>query len=356
MTAVATLLPSSQDFKAHVLQRFFQDVHQFERDNYSHRRFSYDGVDRSQQFDLRKHVLYLDWFIHRSQELYRTYTILEDDESRRLLIDLIRYRLSGHLHVRINAHVEQLKGESQRLAATFVGTPSTVKATGMFGPLMHFDQEWNGERYVVDSTSGGLNYLLVFRQYFFERDGIRIAPETGDHVIDGGACMGDSMVIFSKAVGPTGKVYAFDPLQNHLDVCRFNAEQQPFANMVLFGAGLSDRKVDAPPVRMAEISPGFRVDGAPVPLCRIDDLASDGRVERIDFIKMDIEGSEMAALRGALASIRSYRPKLAISIYHKPDDLFEICNFLHDQQLGYRFFIDHYAIYDEETVLYGIPR
>lgn len=348
------MLRSSQEFKAHVLQRFFQDVHKIEQDNYSYRRFSYDGVDRSNIFDIGKHVAYLEWFIRNCDQLYRTYGVLADEESRRLFIDLIRYRLSGHLHVRINARVAGLAEEALRFAESFVGTPSKLKATGMFGPLMHFEDDWKGEHYVVDSTNGGLNYLLVFRQYFFERDGIRIAPEPGDHVIDGGACMGDSMVIFSKAVGPAGRVYSFDPLQNHLDVCRHNADQQPFANMLLFGCGLSDRRVDANPVRLPEVSPGFRVDGATVPLCRIDDLAMDGRIEQIDFIKMDIEGSEMAALRGALASIHAYRPKLAISIYHKPDDFFEICNFLHDQQLGYRFFIEHYAIYDEETVLFAL--
>ncbi len=348
------MLSSSQAFKMHVLQRFFQDVHQIERDNYSHRRFSYDGVDRSNVFDIGRHVTFLDWFMSNCDEIYRAYTLLGDDESRRLYVDFIRYRLSGHLHVRINACVASLANEAQRFAESFVGTPSTLGASGMFGTLLHFDQEWNGERYVVDSIKDGLNYLLVFRQYFFERNGLRILPEPGDHVIDGGACLGDSMVVFSKMVGPSGRVYAFDPVQQHVDISRHNAEQQSYRNMQLFGYGLSDRNVEVPPVSLAEYDHGFKSHRMSVPLCRIDDLVIDGRIERIDFIKMDVEGSEMAALRGALASLKAYRPKLAISIYHKPNDLFEICSFLHDQQLGYRFFIDHYTIYDEETVLYAI--
>ncbi len=46
--------------------------------------------------------------------------------------------------------------------------------------------------------------------------------------------------------------------------------------------------------------------------------------ERVTFIKMDIEGSEANALRGAEKIIRTYKPKLAISVYHKKDDLWTI--------------------------------
>ena len=52
----------------------------------------------------------------------------------------------------------------------------------------------------------------------------------------------------------------------------------------------------------------------------IDRICQKLKVERVDFIKMDIEGAEIQAVVGALASIRMYRPKLAIATYHRSFD------------------------------------
>ncbi|WP_149539635.1 hypothetical protein [Siccirubricoccus phaeus] len=52
-------------------------------------------------------------------------------------------------------------------------------------------------------------------------------------------------------------------------------------------------------------------------------------------------------------ALRSCRPRLAISFCHQPEDLFAIPLWLHGLGLGYRFFLDRYTIFDEETVLYA---
>ena len=77
---------------------------------------------------------------------------------------------------------------------------------------------------------------------------------------------------------------------------------------------------------------------------------------RVDFIKMDIEGAEYPALRGAEQTIRSFRPKLAISIYHQISDFVDIPRFLHGLNLDYDFYVEHHTIYQNETVLFAIPR
>ena len=105
------------------------------------------------------------------------------------------------------------------------------------------------------------------------------------------------------------------------------------------------------------VNPGFRLpytkhDNA-FPVRTIDSLVASKDVSRIDFLKMDIEGSELAALQGAEKTLRQFKPKLAISIYHKFSDFFEIPLFLQSLSLGYRFYVDHYTIHAEETVLYA---
>jgi FkbM family methyltransferase len=57
-----------------------------------------------------------------------------------------------------------------------------------------------------------------------------------------------------------------------------------------------------------------------VPLTTIDKLVGDLRLDRVDFIKMDIEGAEQRALAGARKTLAKYKPRLAIAGYHMPDD------------------------------------
>jgi hypothetical protein len=85
----------------------------------------------------------------------------------------------------------------------------------------------------------------------------------------------------------------------------------------------------------------------------IDDLVESKGISRVDFIKMDIEGSELKALQGALNTIKRDRPKMAICIYHRLVDFVDIPEFILSLNLGYSFYIRHYTIYDEETILYA---
>jgi len=76
----------------------------------------------------------------------------------------------------------------------------------------------------------------------------------------------------------------------------------------------------------------------------------------INYIKMDIEGAELNALQGAHQIIKRSTPHLAICIYHKPKDLWEIGLWIHQNFSGkYSFYIRTYAEQTFETVLYCVP-
>lgn len=75
--------------------------------------------------------------------------------------------------------------------------------------------------------------------------------------------------------------------------------------------------------------------------------------ERVTFIKMDIEGAELAALRGAAHIIKEQKPKLAISVYHRPEDIIEIPGLILGLRPDYRLYIRHYSLLLNETVLYA---
>lgn len=72
------------------------------------------------------------------------------------------------------------------------------------------------------------------------------------------------------------------------------------------------------------------------------------------FIKMDVEGSEMASLIGAQQTIRKYRPKLAICVYHKPQDIIDIPAYILELVPDYKLYLRHYLTCPWETVLYAV--
>ena len=73
-------------------------------------------------------------------------------------------------------------------------------------------------------------------------------------------------------------------------------------------------------------------------------------------MKMDAEGAELAILRGAERFISMVRPKLAVSVYHKPADLWELPQFIGALDLNYDFYLRHYSQSITDTVVYAVPK
>jgi hypothetical protein len=84
---------------------------------------------------------------------------------------------------------------------------------------------------------------------------------------------------------------------------------------------------------------------------RIDDFFN----EEITFIKFDIEGAELSALKGAYNTIQKYKPKLAVCIYHLPNDLWEIILYIKKQFPFYDFSVRTHQYDGLDFVLYAIP-
>lgn len=76
---------------------------------------------------------------------------------------------------------------------------------------------------------------------------------------------------------------------------------------------------------------------------------------RVSFIKMDIEGAELHALYGAKRIICEQKPKLAISVYHKPQDIISLPDFILSLNPSYKLYLRHYTLVQWDTVLYAVP-
>ena len=72
------------------------------------------------------------------------------------------------------------------------------------------------------------------------------------------------------------------------------------------------------------------------------------------MIKLDIEGAELEALKGARETILRHKPKLAICIYNKPEDMIDIPLYIKELVPEYKLYVRHYTNTNDETVLYAV--
>lgn len=83
----------------------------------------------------------------------------------------------------------------------------------------------------------------------------------------------------------------------------------------------------------------------------LDDILME---DTINYIKMDVEGEELRALKGAEKILKTKRPLLAICLYHKPEDMFTIPKYIKSIDPSYKLFVRHYSATLFDTVLYAV--
>jgi FkbM family methyltransferase len=132
----------------------------------------------------------------------------------------------------------------------------------------------------------------------------------GDYVVDGGANIGDWTASIAKTVGPTGMVYAFEPMPATAACLYFNVRD--FTNVIVCNSALSD-KMEVTAMSMDPNAGASHITnrmiaskGVFVAAVMLDMVP----FPRLDWIKLDIEGSEFQALIGAEKTLKKFRPKI----------------------------------------------
>lgn len=90
-----------------------------------------------------------------------------------------------------------------------------------------------------------------------------------------------------------------------------------------------------------------------VDVTMLDDVVSERRLASVDFIKMDVEGGEVDALKGARQTILRHGPRLAISVYHLARDLPDVVAAIRQARPDYQFFLSHKSRGLSETMLFA---
>lgn len=204
----------------------------------------------------------------------------------------------------------------------------------------------------VNHTNGKLLVIADTNQYFNELTFEKDAAE--EIFVDCGAFNGDTIQKYHQFTGGAYKrIYAFEPNQDNRTQLARNTINCHDVVVVPKGAWCEETvlRFDANGSNSCISEQGDNE----IEVTSIDKIVGD---DKVTFIKMDIEGSELEALKGAYVTIRNNMPKLAICCYHKANDIIDLYTYIKTfdrEDCTYSFFLRHHSNGAYETVLYAIP-
>jgi len=182
------------------------------------------------------------------------------------------------------------------------------------------DHEVRDKEYYMKGIVSVLIETFLLPDYFNSN----VYLKKGDIVFDLGSNIGTTALLFSKIIGESGRLFAFEPVT--YKVLSLNVERNNISNIEIIPKGVSDK----PGTTEIEIS-DYGLDSSAakrdhtknyyrhkkiIDLTSLDAFAEEKKLNKIDFIKMDIEGMEELAIKGAIQIIKKYHPKWSISSYH----------------------------------------
>ncbi len=281
-------------------------------------------------------------------------------QGKSVLVDLMAYRQLGFKKVKLPRNNSKY-WEEIKLAKTLGDNNDTIDPKFMHFMLEKYDLTKIGYDVKLYFMSMGIAIDYITEQYCYQLNGKRIVEvEKDDTILDIGACWGDTAFYFASKSGEKGHVYSFEFIPGNINLFNKNLDFNPQLkkNITIVENPVSNKSGQQ--IYYKDFGPGSEVVTHPfdgqtgtTTTISIDDYVKQNNISKVDFIKMDIEGAEPYALQGAIETIKKFKPKLAIAIYHSMDDMVNIPNWILDLNLGYEIFIDHFTIHSEETVCFA---
>ncbi len=301
--------------------------------------------------------------LERATVLWRQ---LGDDESRGLWLRFLAYRALGPAHVRLQLEPLEYRRSVMQLTAQMLREPAAIPAPGMpfeWG-LHRYDLHPSGIPIEVIGPPLPLASTYLFSQYAYRDESVAARPRRGDVAVDAGGCWGDTALWLAHVVGAEGTVHTFEPAPRNRALLEANLRLNPaLAQRVhVHDAPLGPRAGDTvwiddviaagATVREQAGDPGRSLE---LQTDTIDALVASGAIERLDFLKVDVEGADLGVLEGAADTIAAQRPRLAIAAYHRGDDLVRIPDFIASLDVEYRWYLQCSTMTDIDTVAFGVP-
>ncbi len=353
-------------------KEIFSNLYNNYKDNWDYTRFGINepgnkvGIRPKIQKLLNKrgyyHMTTIQGLISNSLQVNKLeylYNNLVSENDKKLLLQVLAYKILGYKKVKLPLNtpdywaqlksLEELSDKSDSLNPHFLHISlNRMNLSKINFPIQFY------------FTPGGILTDFVIKQYEYNKNGTVIKAENGDYVIDGGGCWGDTALYFANEVGNDGRVFSFEFIPNNINIFEKNISlnEQLGKRIGLIKNPLwkdSTTKIyfkDFGPGSKVSMVPSNDLDGESYTV-NIDEVVRLQGLNRIDFIKMDIEGAEMNALKGAIETIKRFKPKLAIALYHSADDFERIPQLIKEIVPEYQFYFSHCSIHEEESILFA---
>ncbi len=253
--------------------------------------------------------------------------------------------------------------QGKHLMGTRIFSPNEVDFKQIDCLIISMCDEYSVKCAISNAVALGMNSdnILVFndfcsktleeKQYFEDF----MCCNDGETFIDAGALNLNTTMQFMKHCMKYGvtdsKVIAFEP-----DVISFKKMQKiikdkHIENVEVVNAGLYSSNTILQFNLLGNGSSSISENGS----TNVNVVMLDSKIQdKVTFIKMDIEGAELEALKGCQKTILKYKPKLAICVYHKPEDIIKIPLYIKSLVPEYKLYMRHYSNSVNETVLYAI--
>lgn len=305
----------------------------------------------------KPHSVHLSTWMNLVPDLEWLYRRLADEESRKLLVEIIAYRIMGHKAVKLPLAYTDYKERKSELNKLQDKTKS-IEINFLGKKRQRYFFNYNSIGYPVSGFLGNPYTQFILEQYAYHDGDVVASP--GDVVIDGGGCFGETSLYFSCKVGISGQVHSFEFVPSNVKVFKKNLEFNPEISSCvhLVDKALWNRTGES--LFINDRGPGTKVSSQKMPgfdnsteTISIDDYVHMKTLSSVGFIKLDIEGAEEQALAGAEKTIRTMKPKMAVCLYHSPQDFIRIPQLLDKYCPDYKFYLKHNTIHAEETVLFA---
>lgn len=200
----------------------------------------------------------------------------------------------------------------------------------------------------------GKNMKRSNSKQYFEEGLIELCEQ--EILVDAGGYIGDTIEDYISVMGDNYKhIYTFEPDEKNRKILAKKFGENKKISIVPKGLWNEETKLLF--TKNGPCGSFINASGEDViPVTALDVYFSQCVPEDLPtYIKMDIEGAEKELLLGAESLIRKYKPKLAVCVYHKLQDIYELTQLLHQYNPNYKMYLRHYTRNVFDTVLYALP-
>lgn len=238
--------------------------------------------------------------------------------------------------------------------AMFVVISSTKYKSQLAGALQ--ESGFLPQNFLIPLGPGNEGLLRLFKHdyvMYFNNELVR--PNGTEILATAGVCdLRTCLQFIEWCKGDYEHIYGFEPSSDNYALCERILARTPMKSLTLSDKALWSKPASLTFYDDPRSSHGSRLSAQGGRMVETIDLDSYLSGRPITILTLDVEGAELEVLKGASDTIKTHNPRLAISIYHKPEDLLEIPNYIKSLNPDYNLYIRHCGPWTFETILYAL--